>query len=66
MPPEPFIQPRFYGPSGFGQLADGWLEGGGKAPKASNLEWLAAEMADHFPAIEFPSVVPTEEGNVVF
>lgn len=48
------------------QLADGWLEGGGKAPKGSDLEWLANEMADHFPAIEFPSVVPTEEGNVVF
>ena len=48
------------------QLADGWLEGGGKAPKASNLEWLAGEMADYFPSIDYPSVVPTEEGNVVF
>lgn len=48
------------------QLSDGWLEGGGTAPKAADLEWLSGEMADQFPVIDYPSVVPTEEGNVVF
>lgn len=48
-------------------LKDGWLEGGGKAPVHDRLFWLANEMVRAFPAdLEYPAVVPTEEGNVVF
>lgn len=48
-------------------LKDGWLEGGGKAPDHELLAWLMNEMAKAFPAaLEYPAVVPTEDGNVVF
>ncbi|CAN5698450.1 hypothetical protein BH11VER1_BH11VER1_38490 [soil metagenome] len=48
-------------------LQDGWLEGGGKAPDPEQLFWLMNEKARAFPAdLEYPAVVPTEEGNVVF
>ena len=51
---------------GLGQLKDGWIEGAGKAPTAENLAWLSNELATRFPAtLEYPSVAPTEEGNVI-
>jgi len=47
-------------------LADGWLEGVGVAPKSEDLNWLTNEIAKAFPeSIAYPSVAPTEEGNVV-
>jgi hypothetical protein len=48
------------------ELQDGWLEGGGKAPDPERLSWLMNEMVRAFPAdLEYPAVVPTEDGNVV-
>jgi hypothetical protein len=48
-------------------LQDGWLEGGGKAPASMHLNALMNEMVRVFPAhLEYPAVVPTEDGNVVF
>jgi hypothetical protein len=50
-----------------GSLVDGWLEGNGVAPRSANLAWLTDEVAKYFPeALEYPSVVPTEDGHVVF
>ena len=47
------------------ELKDGWLEGHGKAPSSFSLWNLSNELVDSFPAgIDYPSVVPTEEGNV--
>jgi hypothetical protein len=49
------------------ELQDGWLEGGGIAPLDENLDWLIGEIIRDFPLdLEYPSVVPTEEGNIVF
>jgi hypothetical protein len=49
------------------ELLDGWLEGGGVAPNHERLNWLISEMMRTFPPeLEYPSVVPTEDGNVVF
>ncbi|HBE22618.1 MAG TPA: hypothetical protein DDW21_04070 [Verrucomicrobiales bacterium] len=49
------------------ELKDGWLEGGGVAPVPENLDWLIGEIIREFPPdLEYPSVVPTEEGNIVF
>lgn len=49
------------------ELKDGWLEGGGKAPKPEDLSWLMNEVVRIFPAdLEYPAVVPTEDGSVVF
>lgn len=46
-------------------LKDGWLEGRGKAPLGLYLSMLADELAEVFPpGIDYPAVVPTEEGNV--
>lgn len=48
-------------------LEDGWLEGMGVAPGRLNLDLLADEVVAHFPdEMEYPSVAPTEEGNVIF
>lgn len=48
-------------------LQDGWLEGGGKAPHKPFLTTLTNEVVRAFPAeLEYPAVVPTEDGNVVF
>jgi hypothetical protein len=48
-------------------LADGWLEGNGIAPSIANTTWLTDEVTKYFPeALEYPSVVPTEDGHVVF
>lgn len=48
-------------------LQDGWLEGGGKVPDAERLADLMNEMVRVFPSsLEYPAVVPTEDGNVVF
>ena len=47
-------------------LSDGWLEGVGVAPKPEDLNWLSNEVAKAFPeSLSYPSVAPTEEGNVV-
>lgn len=46
-------------------LEDGWLEGHGIAPDPKNLAWLSEELIESFPeGIEYPAVVPTEDGNV--
>lgn len=75
MTQQPFIQPCFGGPRLEGhklnqallKLQDEWLDGGGKAPDSERLIWLMNEMLRFFPAaLEYPAVVPTEEGNVVF
>lgn len=47
-------------------LQDGWLEGSGKAPEAEKLNWLSSEIADVYPDLPYPAVVPSEDGNVVF
>ncbi|OAM90734.1 hypothetical protein AW736_06415 [Termitidicoccus mucosus] len=48
-------------------LADGWLEGVGVAPKPEALNWLTNEVSTSFPlSLEYPSVAPSEEGNVIF
>lgn len=47
-------------------LSDGWLEGVGVAPKPEDLNWLSNELAKVFPeSLAYPSVAPTEEGNVI-
>jgi hypothetical protein len=46
-------------------LKDGWLEGRGVAPSHSHLNLLSDELAEVFPpGIDYPAVVPTEDGNV--
>lgn len=46
-------------------LKDGWLEGRGVSPRRLNLERLSDDLVETFPAgIDYPAVVPTEEGNV--
>jgi hypothetical protein len=46
-------------------LENGWLEGRGIAPDTENLAWLSEELIEAFPVgIEYPAVVPTEDGNV--
>jgi hypothetical protein len=48
-------------------LKDGWLEGNGVALKNGYLIWLSNEVTKAFPeSLEYPAVVPTEDGNVVF
>ena len=48
-------------------LSDGWLEGRGIAPTSDNLNRLANEIAQYFPTnLDYPSVAPTEDGNVIF
>jgi hypothetical protein len=47
-------------------LSDGWLEGVGVAPKPEDLNWLTNAVASAFPeSLDYPSVAPTEEGNVI-
>lgn len=46
-------------------LKDGWLEGRGVALSRLNLERLSDYLVESFPfGIDYPAVVPTEEGNV--
>ena len=46
-------------------LKDGWLEGGGVAPSASGLDWLAGALARHYPeGSPRPYLYPTEDGGV--
>ena len=48
-------------------LTDGWLEGCGIAPTNVNINWLTNSVVQHFPKdLEYPSIVPTEDGNVIF
>ncbi len=48
-------------------LPAGWLEGQGVAPGGENLNWLSNEVGRTFPdSLTYPSVVPTEEGHVIF
>jgi hypothetical protein len=52
---------------GLCELEDGWLEGGGMKPNPDNLLWLMNEVVRVFPVdFEYPAVVPTEDGNVIF
>ena len=47
------------------KLKNGWLEGHGTAPRRLNLERLSEDLIEAFPlGIDYPAVVPTEEGNV--
>lgn len=46
-------------------LKDGWLEGRGVAPWQLHLEKLSDDLVEKFPlGMEYPVVVPTEDGNV--
>jgi hypothetical protein len=46
-------------------LKDGWLEGRGVAPDRLKLERLSDDLVEVFPpGIDYPAVVPTEDGNV--
>lgn len=46
-------------------LENGWLEGHGVAPDSKNLARLSEELIESFPlGIDYPAVVPTEDGNV--
>lgn len=46
-------------------LENGWLEGHGVAPDPANLARLTDELIEAFPpGIDYPAVVPTEDGNV--
>lgn len=48
-------------------LEAGWLEGHGVEFSNENLAWLNEEVTNTFPpGCPYPSVVPTEEGNVSF
>jgi len=48
-------------------LEAGWLEGNGVALSNENLAWLTDEVSNTFPSdLKYPSIVPTEEGNVSF
>ena len=48
-------------------LEDGWLEGYGIAPTNVNINWLTNSVVQYFPKdLDYPSVVPTEDGNVIF
>ncbi len=48
-------------------LPAGWLEGHGAAPSPERLNWLSNEVTRAFPeSVAYPSVVPTEEGHVIF
>lgn len=47
-------------------LSPGWLEGVGSAPVAGSVNWLTNEIAKAFPeALDYPTVAPTEDGNVI-
>lgn len=49
----------------FRELADGWLEGGGVAPGAEGLSWLASEFEQRYPdELPLPYLYPTEAGGV--
>jgi hypothetical protein len=46
-------------------LKDGWLEGRGVAPSGLDLLKLSEDLVESFPPrIDYPAIVPTEEGNV--
>jgi hypothetical protein len=46
-------------------LKDGWLDGGGLAPSAKGLDWLATALDEHFPDnLPLPYVYPVAEGGV--
>ena len=46
-------------------LADGWLDGDGRAPRADGLEWLGRAIQEHFPLdLPNPHLYPTEDGGV--
>lgn len=46
-------------------LKDGWLEGRGKAPEGMYLFLLSEALVEFFPpGIDYPAVVPTEDGTV--
>lgn len=46
-------------------LKNGWLEGHGVAPRRLDLERLSDDLIEAFPpGLDYPAVVPTEDGNV--
>jgi hypothetical protein len=50
-----------------GELKAGWLDGHGVELKSEDLVWLSGETEKNFPEnFVYPSVVPTEDGNVIF
>ena len=49
----------------FRSLADGWLEGKGKAPSKAGLDWFSAAFETRYPdELPLPYVYPTAEGGV--
>ncbi len=47
------------------KVEDGWLDGEGLAPQPEHLDWLAAFLAERYPAdLPTPALFPTEEGGV--
>ena len=46
-------------------MRDGWLEGGGLAPKSAGLDWLSDAFARHYPDdAPLPYTYPTFEGGI--
>ena len=46
-------------------MTDGWLDGEGRAPAATLLDWLAQSFENHYPdEAEPPYLYPTVEGGV--
>jgi len=49
------------------RLADGWLDGQGVAPHKTRLAEVAGKMVEWYPDdLPLPSIVPTDEGNLLF
>jgi hypothetical protein len=49
------------------KLQRGWHEGRGEALNKKRLDWLLGKVVLFYPeGLPYPSVVPTEEGNVIF
>lgn len=46
-------------------LENGWFDGGGISPNKSKIIFLMEKMKK-YPNIKYPSIVPTQEGNIVF
>ena len=46
-------------------LENGWFDGSGLAPNKSKVIFIMNKM-ERYPSIKYPSIIPTQEGNIVF